>query len=330
MLRKSLIFGYCLPFLVTAGCISQTHADWLKQSQDLMGTRVNIELWSNKPDQASNCSDRVFTEMHRIDALMSPYKTDSEISAINRQAAQQAVPVSAELFRLIRKSIQFSDLSAGAFDITFASIGFQYNYRTHKKPDEKTINQQLKTINYKNLVLHNQTIKFAMPGMSIDLGGIAKGYAVDRAIDILQQCGITQALVSAGGDSRLLGDKQGRPWMIGIQHPRKKQAIALSIPLSHTAISTSGDYERFFISDKKRIHHIINPQTGKSATNSWSATVIGPDATSTDALSTSLFILGAKKGLELINTLDNMDAIIIDANGKIFYSSGLENPAEPG
>ena len=163
--------------------------------------------------------------------------------------------------------------------------------------------------------------------MSIDLGGIAKGYAVDRAIHILQKCGIQQALVSAGGDSKILGDKQGRPWMIGIQHPRKKQAVALSIPLTDTAISTSGDYERFFLSNDERIHHIINPQTGKSAKQSWSATVIGPDAITTDALSTTIFILGAEKGLKLINSLDNIDAIIIDSSGVVHYSSGLENPA---
>jgi thiamine biosynthesis lipoprotein len=310
--------------------ISQTSANWLKQSQDVMGTRVNVELWSENPASARHCSDQVFAEMHRIDALMSPYKPDSEISAINQQASEKNVSVSTELFNLLKQSIHFSELSSGAFDITFASIGFQYDYRSHKKPNAQTISQQLKTINYKNLVLENHTVKFAMQGMSIDLGGIAKGYAVDQAIEILQQCGIQQALVSAGGDSRILGDKQGRPWIIGIQHPRKKQAIALSIPLSNTAISTSGDYERFFLSNKKRIHHIINPQTGKSATKSWSATVIGPDATSTDALSTSIFILGAKKGLELINSLDNMDAIIIDSTGVVFYSSGLESPADPG
>lgn len=292
-----------------------------------MGTRVNVELWSESQTTANSCSDRVFKEMHRVDALMSPYKATSELSVINQKASSNAVPVSAELFNLIQQSIHYSDLSAGAFDITFASIGHQYDYRLQVKPDLHTISQQLDTINYKNLILKDQTVQFAKPGMSIDLGGIAKGYAVDQAITILQQCGIQLALVSAGGDSRIIGDKRGRPWMIGIQHPRKKQAVALSIPLTDTAISTSGDYERFFISNNDRIHHIINPQTGTSATQSWSATVIGPDATSTDALSTTVFILGAEKGLKLINTMDDMDAIIIDPKGVVHYSSGLENPA---
>ncbi len=312
--------------ILLLACAGQLQANWSKQSQDIMGTLVYVELWSQSQIQAENCSDKVFTEMHRIDALMSPYKSNSEIFAINQQAVSKAITISTELYSLIRQSIQFSEISMGAFDITFASIGFRYDYRSHKKPDSNTINQQLKTINFRNLILDNQSIKFAMQGMSIDLGGIAKGYAVDRAIETLKQCGIQQALVSAGGDSRLLGDRRGRPWMIGIQHPRNKQAIALSIPLSNTAISTSGDYERFFITDNERIHHILNPETGTSAKKSWSATVIGPDATTTDALATSIFILGSRKGLELINSLNNIDAIIIDSDGVIHYSTGLENP----
>ncbi len=293
-----------------------------------MGTRVAVELWSENDQQAVDCAQQVFNEMHRIDSLMSPYKPASELARINKLAAQKAVKVSPELFKLIQKSLYFSEISAGAFDISFASIGFKYNYRKHIQPDSETIHQQLKNINYKNLIVKNQTLQFSKPGMSIDLGGIAKGYAVDRSINILQKCGIQQAMVSAGGDSRILGKKQGRPWMIGIQHPRKKEAIALSIPLFDTAISTSGDYERFFLSNNKRIHHIINPETGKSANKSWSATVIGPNATTTDALSTTIFVLGAKKGLKLINSLDNIDAIIIDAQGIVHYSSGLVSPTE--
>ena len=314
--------------LLALSSIGHAHANWLKQSEDIMGTRVSVELWSENSVKARRCSDQVFSEMHRIDALMSPFKTASELSEINQHAAQRAVRISSELFNLIQRSIHFSQQSAGAFDITFASIGSQYDYRLHIKPDSKVISKQLKTINYKNLILKNQTVQFSMPGMSIDLGGIAKGYAVDQAINILQQCGIQQALVSAGGDSKILGDRQGRPWMIGIQHPRNRKVVALSIPLTDTAISTSGDYERFFLSNNERFHHIINPRTGKSAKQSWSATVIGPDATSTDALSTTVFILGAQKGLKLINSLENIDAIIIDSSGVVHYSSGLENPAK--
>ncbi len=302
-------------------------ADWYKQKRDIMGTRVSVELWSDDAAIANRCSEKVFTEMRRIDQLMSPFKPASTISTINRLAAQQPVSVSHELFALLQRAQWFSGLTRGAFDITFASIGYQYDYRKHRQPDAQTIQRELNLINYKNLILQHDSVRFEKAGMRIDLGGIAKGYAVDRSIDILKACGISDALVSAGGDSRIIGDHRGRPWMIGIRHPRKRQAVALSIPLSNTAISTSGDYERYFISHGHRIHHIINPKTGRSATKSWSATIIGPDATSTDALSTSVFILGAQKGLELIDALAAFDAIIIDAQGVVHYSSGLQPPA---
>jgi len=227
----------------------------------------------------------------------------------------------------LQRAQWFSRRTKGVFDVTFASLGYQYDYRKHLQPDEQTIAHEINRINYKKMILQNQSVHFELAGMRIDLGGIAKGYAVDRSIDILQQCGITQALVSAGGDSRIIGDHHGKPWIIGIQHPRKKEALALRIPLSNTAISTSGDYERYFIRNGERVHHIIDPKTGKSAKRSWSATIIGDDATSTDALSTSVFILGAKKGLQLIDSIPGFDAIIIDAEGVVHYSSGLQPPA---
>lgn len=320
----------CWLFIVLTGLFNPVEADWFKQAQDIMGTRVSVELWSTDKPHAAHCADLVFAEMQRINALMSPYLEDSELSAINRDAAIKPVRVSAELYELILQSIQFSKLSDGAFDITFASIGHQYDYRLKLSPSAETIRQQLDRIDYRQLQLENQSVHFAKPGMRIDLGGIAKGYAVDRGISILRKCKIQHAIVSAGGDSRILGDKQGRPWMMGIQHPRKKQAVALALPLSDSAISTSGDYERYFLINDQRIHHIINPRTGESAHGSWSASVIGPDATSTDALSTTLFILGAEKGMQLINTLENMDAVIIDNNGKVHYSSGLIPPREQG
>jgi len=328
---KTVTRVYFIPLLIVFALASgRACADWFKQSLEIMGTRVNVELWHADALQANHCIALVFADMQRIDQLMSSYKKDSEVSRVNRQASYSAVSVSTELYDLLEKSRAFSELSDGAFDITFASIGYLYDYRKQLQPDTHTIQRQLVNINYRNMLLHNQTVKFARPGVRIDLGGIAKGYAVDRSISILQQCGIQQALVNAGGDSRILGDHQGRAWMIGIQHPRREGEIALSMPLSNTALSTSGDYERYFISGHDRVHHIINPKTGKSADGSWSATVIGPDATSTDALSTTLFVLGAEQGLKLINTLEDMDAIIIDANGVVHYSTGLIDPASPG
>jgi len=312
-----------LPFLLAS---SNTPADWLKQQQNIMGTRVSVELWHDNSQLAQNCSDKIFSEMHRLDAMMSPYKADSEIRFINSNAANTSVEIGAELSEVINRSLHFSEISGGAFDITFASVGYQYDYRNKIQPSEQIIKLGLPSIDYHHIKLDRQKIQFDNSGVRIDLGGIAKGYAVDRALQIAQQCGINEAMISAGGDSRILGKKRGKPWIIGIQHPRKKNELALVLPLSDTAISTSGDYERFFIRDGQRIHHIINPSTGKSATATWSATVTGPDAMTTDALSTTIFVLGAKKGIALIETLENIDAVIIDNQGNVHYSSGLQEP----
>jgi len=320
---KFLFLAATLNLCVQASAL----ADWDLQQRDIMGTRISVELWHSDPAIAADCSSRVFAEMDRINEMMSSYLDNSELSFINENAALASVEVSDELRHLIRRSIYFSEISSGAFDITYASIGYAYNYRKQQQPSDQLVSRKLQAIDYRHIELDDRGIRFKNDSVRIDLGGIAKGYAVDRAIDLLQECGITQAMVSAGGDSRIIGDREGRPWIIGIQHPRKADGIALRLPLSDSAISTSGDYQRFFIENGERIHHIINPATGRSSKASWSATVTGTDAMTTDALSTTIFILGAVDGLALIESLEGFDAIIIDSHGKVHYSSGFEEPA---
>ena len=301
-------------------------AEWHKAERAIMGTAIHVELWHTNKNIAEKNIQRVFNEMHRIDTLMSPYKKDSEISLINQQAALHPIKISTELFDLIQHSLEISKLSKGAFDITFASVGHFYDYRNKIKPTEIELAANLKKINYKNIKLNknNKTILFTKTGTKIDLGGIAKGHAVDNAIKILQQHGISQAMVSAGGDTRIIGDKGGRPWYVGIRHPRDKTKSAVILPLSQTAISTSGDYERYFIKNNIRHHHIIKPSTGDSARELRSVSILGPDSTTIDALSTTVFILGLKKGMKLISSLPDIEAIIIDNNGRLHYSTGLK------
>ena len=172
-----------------------------------------------------------------------------------------------------------------------------------------------------------KTVSFAREGVRINLGGIAKGYAVERAIDVVRRLGIAHASVTAGGDSRLLGDRRGQPWLVGIQDPRNEKAIAVRLPLVDEAISTSGDYERYFDDGDVRYHHIISPSTGRSANGVQSVTVVGPDATMTDALSTSVFVMGVEAGLALIESLDGFDAIVIDDDREMHYSSGFDPAA---
>ena len=312
-------------FLLLSTLNQTSHAEWFKAERAIMGTAIHVELWHTDKVTAKKNIQYVFDEMRRIDRLMSPYKKESEISLINDQAAKHAVKISSELFNLIQQSINMSKLSNGAFDITFASIGHRYDYRKKQQPSKKEIAEHLKSINYKNIQLNknNQTIFFTRAGTRIDLGGIAKGHAVDNAIKILQQHGIQQAMVSAGGDTRIIGDKKGRPWYVGIRHPRKKNESAVVLPLSQTAISTSGDYERYFIKDGVRHHHIIKPSTGDSARELRSVSILADRSTTADALSTTVFILGLNKGMKLVASLKNIEAIIIDNNGQMHYSSGL-------
>ncbi len=300
-------------------------AEWFKSDAAIMGTAIHVEVWHRSRHKAQQAIQQVLTEMHRVDRLMSPFKPDSELSQINQHAAKKPLAVSAEMFQLIKKAIHLSEISSGAFDITFASVGRFYDYRKKRKPNQYTLEHNLKNINYRNIVLDDkkQTVFFTRKGTYIDLGGIAKGHAVDNAITLLQQLGINNAMVTAGGDSRIIGDKDGRPWYVGIQDPRHKKQSAIVLPLSQTAISTSGDYERYFIQDNVRYHHILSPKTGQSVHDLRSVSILGPNSTMSDGLSTTVFVLGLDKGMQLIASLPQFEAIIIDNKGKIYYSNGL-------
>ena len=314
---------------VLAGCLVlialPASAEWFSREEAIMGTSVSVELWQDDPAAAQADMQAVMEEMHRIDELMSPYKPTSELSRINREAARKPLPISLEMYNLIARSLDFSRFSGGAFDITFASVGYMYDYRRHIKPTDAQIAKALPGINYRHLLLDpaGHTIYFTRPGMRIDLGGIAKGYAVDNCIAILKKRGVTNALVTAGGDSRLLGDRRGRPWNVGIRDPRKPGAVIAVLPLENTAISTSGDYERFFKENGVRYHHIIDPKTGKSATGVRSVTVIAPEGVITEGLTKTVFVHGPKEGMALVESYKGADAIIIDAHGNMTFSSGL-------
>lgn len=302
-------------------------ADWFQRTEAIMGTRIFVELWHEDAGKAQQLMQQVIDEMHRVDQLMSPYKETAQLAIVNRDAASRPVPVAVELFDLILSSRHFGDISGGAFDITYASVGHQYDYRQQIRPDEAHRRQAQALINYQALQLDpdKHTVFFPHAGMRIDLGGIAKGHAVDRAIAILQQGGARNGIVTAGGDSRLLGDRRGRPWMMGIRHPRA-DTHAISLPLESIAISTSGDYERYFEENGVRYHHIIDPKKGDSARELVSATILANDSTTADALSTTVFVLGVERGLQLTNSLPGVSAILIDQKGKVHYSDDLAPP----
>jgi thiamine biosynthesis lipoprotein len=319
--RCRLPLGLALLLLCAVPC----RGDWVTGEEAIMGTAIRVELWEPKPGQGPSLIAAVMDEMRRVDRRMSTYKETSVVSDINRRAAVETVALDDELYELIDRALTFSRLTNGAFDITYASVGRLYDYRNAVRPDAAARDTALKAVDYRNVLLDSPTraIRFRRAGVQIDLGGIAKGYAVENAAAILKRRGVTSAIVTAGGDSRIVGDRRGRPWTVGIRDPRDREGLVTRIPLQDEAISTSGDYERFFESDGVRFHHIIKPTTGMSASNVRSVTVIGGDATMTDALSTGVFVLGRVDGLALIETMENFEAVIIDSDGAMHYSSGL-------
>jgi len=300
-------------------------AKWHWADAAIMGTNIEVQLWSEDDALAQQAIKAVFEQMEAVNQDMSPYIASSALSRINAQAASTPVVVDKELFELLQYSARISELTHGAFDITFASLGFMYDYRAAKKPTLAEREAHLSAIDYSHVLLDAQAsaVRFAHPNVKIDLGGIAKGYAVDRAIERLVALGIEHALVTAGGDTRLLGDRRGRPWMVGIRDPRNEAREVVKLPLSDTAISTSGDYERFFEVDGERHHHILSPKTGESAREVQSVTILGPRSVTNDALSTAVFVLGVRAGMDLVNRLPEQEAIIIDNQRKMHYSNGL-------
>jgi thiamine biosynthesis lipoprotein len=320
--------GCLLSLLIAASVAPRAHAEWLERTEAIMGTRIYVQLWSEDPAAGNDAIEAVMAEMRRIDNLMSHYKPESQLSQINARANREPVQVDPELFDLIKLSTHYSQITEGAFDITYASVGYLYDYPLHIHPTEAQIRSALPAVNWRNMQLDEaqHSVRFEHPGMRIDLGGIGKGYAVDRGVAILKARGIEHAVVTAGGDTRIIGDRMGRPWLVAIRHPDDPKKVITRIPLSNSALSTSGDYERYFDENGVRYHHIIDPRTGHSASKVRSATILAPTATQTDGMSKTAFVLGPQKTLEIINRMPEYDAVFVCPDGRVLYSNGLRPP----
>jgi thiamine biosynthesis lipoprotein len=317
----------CIALLASLMAAQPVAAEWYSDAQDKMGTRVEVQLWSEDSEEAEALLATAMAEFDRIEQAMSTYIASSEISRVNRQAANRPQKISQELFALLEKALEISTLTGGAFDITYDSVGQLYDYRDRKHPDPLEIDALLEKIDYRYVLLNSEkgTVAFTVPGVRINLGGIAKGYAVEKVIEFLQDAGVEHALATAGGDTRILGQRLDAPWVVGIRDPNNANAVFTRMALQDEAISTSGDYERFFIEDGVRYHHILNPASGTSANGVRSVSVIGPSATVTDGLSTSVFVMGEKKGLELIDRLPDYEALIVLSDNEYAVSEGLRS-----
>ncbi|MFH2028583.1 MAG: FAD:protein FMN transferase, partial [Nanoarchaeota archaeon] len=311
---RKIIFLLILLLLVT-GCTYK-----VEDTKELMGTIVTITVYDSDKGKAELAVMDAFEEISRIDKLLSNYNNESEVYLLNKEGMIDNPSV--ELSENIKKARYYSELSNGAFDITVQPILDLYSKSFSEKgvaPGDDEINNVLQKVSYDYIYTKPGLILFRTDGMSITLGGIAKGYAIDQAINVLRRERIKHALVNAGGDMRAIGNKGNEDWQIALQNPRNKEEFITVIPLNDKSVVTSGDYERYF-DENKTFHHIIDPRTGYSATELMSVTIIANNAWDADAISTSVFVLGKEKGLELIESLNGVEGLIITREKEIVKS----------
>jgi thiamine biosynthesis lipoprotein len=294
------------------------------QTRILMGTVVEITALGENPDHLQAAVTTAFKEMERIDRLMGPKGPHSD--AVRVSEAEQSAEVSPETAKVAATGLQVARTSDGAFDMGLGRLKTLWGIESpHPRvPSPAAIRQALTGTGLGDLRVEGNRIFKRNAAIGLDLGGIAKGYAIDRAVAVLRRARVKYASVDAGGDIRLIGDHRGRPWRIGIQHPRHSDRLLATLSLQNTAVVTSGDYERFFIKNGVRYHHLFDPKTGYPARLSQSATVLAPNATLADALSTAAFVLGPKAGLALLERYPRVEGLIVGADGKSVWTPGLK------
>jgi len=305
----------------------------LKEERKLMGTTWQVQVSigaKDAPADAQTAIEEVFSELSRIDYLMSEWKQDSPVSAVNAAAGERLVSVPEELRAMIERAVAFSDLTEGAFDITWKGLAPLWQFdETFRVPGDEEIEAALSLVDFRNIKIDGNQIGLTRQGMALGLGGIAKGYAIDRAAAVLRNRNLENFLVNGGGDVLTAGDRGGKPWKVGVRAPRGggKELIA-RLNISAGAVVTSGDYERFKIVDGIRYHHIIDPRSGRPARACQSVTVVAPAAEVADVLATAIFVQGPSKGLQLISGRPLTEALVIDESGKLWMTDGFRDLAE--
>ncbi len=295
------------------------------ETRSIMGTTVTIKVLDTNETHALESIDRAFNEVYNVDELMSSYKNGSELTILNTQ--EHLDDADPDFIYVLERSKYYSVISDGAFDVTIKPIldlwGSKYSPGgTYMPPTTDEINETLELVDYSGITIEDGSISLR-PNMSVILGGIAKGYSVDRAIESLKLDGITNGFVNAGGDGRFIGfNEQDVPWNIGLQNPDKSEEAVTRMALSDMAVATSGNYERYF-SDAAKVSHISDPRTGYSSQKLISATVIANTAMDADALATAIFVLGGDEGVEMIEGLDGVECLMITADKRIIRSSGF-------
>lgn len=304
-----------------------------RKAKPLLDTFVVLTVASESDERAGLAIEHTFSRIEEFGEKINFYSEKSELSFINANAGVKAVRVSPDTLEVIAAALSASEKSGGAYDATIGPVMQLWDFHGKTVPVEKEIRKRLRFVGYRNVVLdrENSTVFLKKKGMLLDLGGIAKGYAADLAVKDLKEQGIDAGIVAIAGDIRVFGQKpDGKEWKIGVKNPRQQSEadeIIAKLGLRDRAISTSGDYERFFIRDGVRFHHLLDPKTGYPAGDLRSVSVIAGEGAFADALSTAAYILGREKGLEMIRE-QGMEAILVDSNGTIITTPGLEGGVE--
>lgn len=295
----------------------------------LMGSRFDITVVAKDEVQANDYIDLAVSEISRIEKEISSWDPESETSKIIANAGIQPVKVNRESFDLITRAVKISELTEGAFDITYASMDriWKFDGSMNHLPTDDEIAQSIRKVGYKNIVLdpEHQTVFLKNKGMRIGFGAIGKGYAADKAKQLLISEGVNGGIINASGDLTTWGTQpDGSPWMVGITNPLNKNKVFSWFPLDNNAVVTSGNYEKFVEFNGKKYTHIIDPRTGWPVSGLTSVTIFAPKAELADALATSVFVMGRETGIDFINQLPGMECVIVDDNGKIFKSENIQ------
>jgi FAD:protein FMN transferase len=294
-----------------------------------MGTLVSITAVGRSHTDANEAINAGFQEVKRLEQLLSTWIPESELSRVNAASGQRAVVVSPETMMVVRRSLQVAEMTEGAFNIAIGPAVDAWGVSAEPRLPSATDLDAVKPLVDLRAVhadVWERTIYLEKPGMRIDVGGIGKGFAADQAVMAMKKAGAVAGVVALSGDIKTFGQlPDGKKFSVGIQHPRKEGAVLAEIDLQDEAISTAGDYERFFEKDGIRYHHILDPNTLQPARGCQSVSVIAKEGVWADGLDTGIFVLGADRGMELVEQLDDVEAIIVDQTGQIHISSGLRN-----
>lgn len=322
-MKKNVLIGLLLLTVNSFGQIAH------KRKLSMLGSPFEVTAIANDTVKANEYIDLAVAEVKRIENLISDWIPTTQISEVNRNAGIKPVKVDAEVFDLVARSIIISEITSGAFDISYASMDKIWKFDGSMKvmPTEEAIKKSVAKIGYKNIILHKkeQTIFLKLEGMKLGLGGIGQGFIADKVKELLAAKGCTSGLINVSGDINAWGKQpDGKPWTVGIVNPLNKNKIFATFPLENSSVETSGNYEKFVVFNGIRYSHIIDTRTGYPTTGVASVSVFAKQTEIADALATGIFVLGVEVGLDLVNQLKGIECIIVDDKGKIHSSKGID------